>query len=399
MREFRTVHNAPCRTGKSGKPGYVPTRVNVAVCQVPTGTGKAMLHPFSKAPADTAGLGGVGRIHVFNLEPRSFGFVLNEVLELAEGPAMQSRPHPDPGLDMGPDMGEVLHAEGRGPDLQGLGDDCFADLMVDVADMPPFFAGDGLQLPFGSSATVGLETAALGKVAVPVVPELTATKDPAVAGGSKVVFPHIEAQGEAARKGSGVGKVEHQIQIPDSLLVGEPGFFRLSCGQKRLLARAAGEPYGGPARGGKERKGIPTDRVGAVIKGDGGGREGDRRDWLVLGNAIPGSKRLVGVGHPMDGLADHLAAEGGEGLPHPVIDEVVQFQLVPAAMDLDERDHFVAGIRKQPRQNRKRLGLLRGRGKFEGASPFHFAIFPLTRMGVKHPFLPALKDGVSWTIR
>jgi hypothetical protein len=116
----------------------------------------------------------------------------------------------------------------------------------------------------------------------------------------------------------------------------------------------------------------------------------------------------------MDGLADHLAAEGGEGLPHPVIDEVVQIFaplgstsvdpsdakiLVPAAMDLDERDHFVAGIRKQPRQNRKRLGLLRGRGKFEGASPFHFAIFSSTRMGVKHPFLPALKDGVSWTIR
>jgi hypothetical protein len=61
MREFRTVYNAPCRTGKSSKPGYVPTRIDVAVCQVPTGTGEAMLHPFSKPSADVAGLGGKPR--------------------------------------------------------------------------------------------------------------------------------------------------------------------------------------------------------------------------------------------------------------------------------------------------------------------------------------------------
>ena len=38
VREFRTVYNAPCGTGKFHKPGYVPTRIDVAVCQVPTGT-------------------------------------------------------------------------------------------------------------------------------------------------------------------------------------------------------------------------------------------------------------------------------------------------------------------------------------------------------------------------
>jgi hypothetical protein len=43
--------------------------------------------------------------------------------------------------------------------------------------------------------------------------------------------------------------------------------------------------------------------------------------------------------------------------------------------------------------------LLRRGEEFERAGSFHFAIFSSTRMRVKHPFLPALKDGVSWTNR
>jgi hypothetical protein len=43
--------------------------------------------------------------------------------------------------------------------------------------------------------------------------------------------------------------------------------------------------------------------------------------------------------------------------------------------------------------------LPRCRQEFEGSGSFHFAIFSSIRMGVKHPFLPDLKDGVSWTIR
>ena len=50
MREYRAVYNAPCRSEKSGKPGYVPACA--AVCQVPTGPGKAELCPFFKADID-----------------------------------------------------------------------------------------------------------------------------------------------------------------------------------------------------------------------------------------------------------------------------------------------------------------------------------------------------------
>jgi hypothetical protein len=70
-----------------------------------------MLHPFSKLSTDVAGLGGVRRCHEFNLEPDCFGLVLDKVLKLAEGPAMQPCPHPQSGLDVGPDVGEILHAE------------------------------------------------------------------------------------------------------------------------------------------------------------------------------------------------------------------------------------------------------------------------------------------------
>jgi hypothetical protein len=101
----------------------------------------------------------------------------------------------------------------------------------------------------------------------------------------------------------------------------------------------------------------------------------------------------------MDGLADHLAAQGRELLPDFVLEQVVERHPVPAPIFLDERNHFVTGIRKELGQNRKGVGLLRCGQEFEGGGSFHFAKFTLIRMGVKHPFFPAQKDGVSWTIR
>ena len=354
MREFRTAYIAPCRTGKSRKPGYVPTRVDVAVCQVPTGTAEAVLHPFPKPSTDIAGLGGIGRFHEFNLEAGSFGLVLGKSLKLAEGPSMQPRPYPDPGLDASTDVGKILHAEGGSPRPNGLGDDGLAGYMVDVADMPLLLAGDGLELPFGGTATVGLETTPGGEVSIPVMPKLSPSEYLAGAGGGEVVFPDIQTRRKIARKRRGVRKVEHQVQIPNSLAGDEPGFLGDARGQKRLLARSADKPHLGPAPGGEEGKGLPLDQVGSVIKADGSGREGDRRDRLVIGNAFIGSERLLGIRHPAYGLTDHLAA-----------------------------------------------------------SSFHFAIFSLIWMDVKHPFLPALKcqfvsripggdpekDGITWTIR
>jgi len=121
--------------------------------------------------------------------------------------------------------------------------------------------------------------------------------------------------------------------------------------------------------------GLPLDRVGAVIKADGRGREGERRDGLVLGDALLGSQRLVGIRHPVDGLTDHLAAQGGKHLPALVIGQVVQPHPVPAPMFLDERDHRIAGLGKEPRKSRKRLSLHGCRQEFKGSGPFHFVFF------------------------
>jgi hypothetical protein len=101
----------------------------------------------------------------------------------------------------------------------------------------------------------------------------------------------------------------------------------------------------------------------------------------------------------MDGLTDHLATECREAFPHGVIDQMVEFHTIPATVFHDKGNDGLADLREKRRQSRERLGLLAGCEEFEGSSPFHFVIFSSIRMGVKHPFLPALKDGVSWTIR
>ena len=98
-------------------------------------------------------------------------------------------------------------------------------------------------------------------------------------------------------------------------------------------------------------------------------------------------------------MAGHLAAQGRKLLADLVIDQMMQSDPIPTAVVLDERDDRIAGIRKESRQTRKRVSLLRRGQELERSSPFHFAIFSSIRMGVKHPFLPALKGGVSWTIR
>ena len=48
MREYRTSYAAPCDADRLRKPGYVATRIDIAVRQVPTRTDKAMLRPFSE---------------------------------------------------------------------------------------------------------------------------------------------------------------------------------------------------------------------------------------------------------------------------------------------------------------------------------------------------------------
>lgn len=193
MREFRTGYfAAPRQTDRFSEPGYVQCRVNVTMPPCSAFAGETMSLPFTDGPARRARLTRVCGVNKNHAQSSGFSLVGNKVLQLPESPAMQSRPDSLPCLDVGADISQVFHADFACTGTQRFRNNGFAGFMVDVLDMPLLAPGDSLEFALGSAATVGLETTAMGKVNVPVVPELSAAPDLASAGRCEVVFAHVD---------------------------------------------------------------------------------------------------------------------------------------------------------------------------------------------------------------
>lgn len=352
MREFRTGYfAAPCLADRRDKPGYVQRRVNVTMPPSSARTGKAMLNPFSDLPAHAANLRRVRGVNVNHGQPRGFGLVGSEILELSECPAMQSSPDALPGLNAGSYVGQVFHANFASADAQSFRNDGFAGFVVDVLDMPLLATGDSFELAFSSSATVGLETTAMGKVFVAVVPQLSAAPDLAGAGGCEVILANVYPENATAGDRRSIRKIEDEVEIPDTFANNEFRVFgRATCKQIQLVLATDKRNLDTPGQS-KQRKRVVLDRVGAFVEVYRRGTEGNYRDRIIPGNALVCLERLVGIGDTVDSLANHLTTKHGELLAHWVIRQVVQRNTIPAPMFLGERNDGITrlgiGIRKR----------------------------------------------------
>ena len=397
MREYRTSYAAPCDADRLRKPGYVAARIDVAVRQVPTRTDKAMLRPFSEHPAERACLARIGGVDVNHGEPKGLGFVGHKVLQLPEGPTMQPRPDPLTGLDVLPDMGQVLHADLGGSRGHGFRNNGFADLVVHMFDMPTLPTGDSLELALGSAATVGLETTAMGKVNVALVPQLTATPDLASAGSGEIVLPDINPQDAPARNRGGIREIENEVEIPDSLTDYEPGFLRRTRGQQITLMLATHEGNLDTSGQGEQRQNIISDRVGPFVEIDRRGAKSQGRNRPILRDALVGLERLVSIRNPVDRLAHHLATERRELLTDRVIGQVMECDPIPAAMFLRQRHDCAASLGIGIRKHSQRRDLL-GRGhQLKRYCSFHIGQVTLSKgqQSTPPPYLPGLNAGVS----
>lgn len=211
MREYRLVYNSPCGADQLRKTGYVGSRIHVCVPPVSARTGEAMLIPFSESPANSACLARVSRVDETHGDSQSRSFVSDKVLQLTKRPSVQACPDSFPGLDAVPDMGQIFHADCTHVQPLRLLGDGFGYFVVDVFHMPSLPTGESAQLSFGGAAPVGLETAAMGKVAVPLKPQFPAAKDLATARGGEIVFPHIDAQDTPVGHGSDLRELEDEV--------------------------------------------------------------------------------------------------------------------------------------------------------------------------------------------
>ncbi|OFZ69079.1 MAG: hypothetical protein A2V79_11705 [Betaproteobacteria bacterium RBG_16_56_24] len=303
-----------------------------------------MLHPLSKFPAHRARLAGVRRVNVNHGQPSTLRFVSNKVLELPESPAMQSRSDALSGLDVGPDVRQVFHADFTRAGTDSLCNDGLAGFVVRMFHMPLFTTGDSAELAFSSPATVGLETTTMGKVDVPVMLEFSTAPDLASTGSCEVILTNITPHHATTGNRSDIGKIEGEIEIPDALADDQFGFFGCATSKQVALMLATNKRNLGTPCEGEQRKRVALDRVGALVEVDGRGLEGNRRNRLVFGDAFVGLERLVSIGHTMDSLAHHLATKRRKLFAHRVIGQVVQSYPVPAAMLDSKRNDGVAGL-------------------------------------------------------
>ena len=398
MREYRTGYiAAPCGADRLRKPSYVATRVDIAVRPVATRTGEAMLHPFSNFPAHRARLARVGGVDIDNSETSPLRLVGHKVLQLPKGPTVQSRSDALTGLNTLPDMRQVFHANLAGSRGQGLGNNGFTDLVVDVFHMPLLTPGDSFEFALGGAATVGLETTAMGKVNIALVSQLVATPDLASAGRGEIIFPDINPKNATARDGGDFREVKDEIEIPDSLADNESRFLGRTTSKQVALMSASGKNDLDTTRQGEQRQGARPNRVGALIKIDRSRTKSQTRNRAVFRDTFVGLKRFVGVGHPVNRLTDHLTTERRELFSNLIIGQMVQRDTVPTTMFLHQRDHSRAGLSKRNRQISQGRRLLWCRQKLQRYGTLvHIGIISQPETKDKpSPYLPGLKAGVS----
>lgn len=371
MREFRLVYGSPCRTGRLCKTGYVCRRIHVGVPPVSARTGKEILFPFSDVPAYRARLARVGRVDVHHGYPKSLGLVSNKILQLPKGPAVEPCAYPLPRLDAVADMGQVFHADFPHAQRQSLPDDGFGNFVVDVFDMPPLPTRDSPQFPLRGAATVGLKTAAMGKVAVTFKPQFPAAEYLAITRGGKSVFSDIHTHHATFGDARDIGDIQYKIEIPLAFATDQLSFLGAAGRQQIGLVFTAYERHQFAAVQCKQRHRTIAQRVSPMVEVNRCAVEGDCWNGLAFRDALAGLERFIRASNPVDGIASHLAAQCRKSITNRVVRQMVQRHPIPAAMRLNERHKPVTGLRERVRKLRQFLCLLRGSEQFQGDRPFH----------------------------
>ena len=116
---------------------------------------------------------------------------------------------------------------------------------------------------------------------------------------------------------------------------------------------------------------VALNRVGALVEIDGRFIELNCGNGLIFGDAIVGLERLVGVGHAVNSLANHLATKRRERLSYCVVGKMVQSNSVPTAVLNGERNDGIARTCKRFRQNRQRRRLILVCNQLHGYGTIH----------------------------
>jgi len=113
---IRRVYSRPWRDGRPANPSKVPTCIQVGVRPETTLIAhETVLDTTAEAQAVGAGLAGVGRIDIHDLDADGTSLVLDEGLQLPECPSMEPRAHALTRLDASANVRQVFHYDAAYP--------------------------------------------------------------------------------------------------------------------------------------------------------------------------------------------------------------------------------------------------------------------------------------------
>lgn len=394
---IRRVYSRPWRDGGLANPGKVPTCIQVAVRPETTVFAhETMFAALTEMSAAGAGLAGIGRVHILDLDASRLRLVLDEGLELSPGPAVQASAHPFPSLDSGADVRQVLHHDLANPGFDRGLYDRLARFVIDALDTPHLLAGDLPELLFRALAAAQLEAAAQGKVTVALVAQVLAAEDLAQAMGGEVVFSDVHAHNGAGCQGLPVVRLDDEVEEPAVFAPYQLRFLRPAGFENAALVIARAHANRDAPIEGIERDGLALDGIGALVKVHAGAVEADVRDRRIFLDAPEFLLRLVRLADREDGIAAHLAAQRRCGA-QVAVSSLVQPNPVPEAMFTHDGNQPVAGIGVSRAQRREPIRLLRRDIQLDRRCTHHRLLLKFTsHVHFAHlQFLSRLKSEVS----
>jgi hypothetical protein len=332
----------------------IASRIAVAVREDTTHrAAEPVPRPLADLTASRTGLRRVRRVDVAHGDPECRSLILDKGLQLAPGPAVQSRSHPFAHPDARADVGQVLQDDRAAAGADGLGNDACADLVVDVSYMPRLPAGDSGQQLLCRLRTVALKSPAKRQEPIARVSECSTSMQGPAAGRSNDVFTEVDTQDVASGRGTRLTHVKCDMKIPHARPNQQLGLFHHAALQVVTLKGAEPHRYVLATARRENRNEMLSQPKRARINVNSGVRtEGDCRPISAVG-----AMRFKASSNALNCITGHLRTEPWELLSQCVIGQTVELKAVAAAMlERDRRDN-VAGRGEQGLQRREFLGL------------------------------------------
>jgi hypothetical protein len=304
-------------------------RIAVAVREDTTRfAGKPMPRTLAQLATDRTGLRCVRGVDVLHGNSERSSLVFDKGLQLSPRPTMESRSHPFAHLDTLADIGQVFQNNRTTFGLRRLSNDFGANLVIDMAHMTRFPAGDcSQQLPC-RLRTVALKPLTQCQKPVARFSELSTSIERAATRGSGNVFAKIDAQNPATFRWCNVGQIKDHMQVPPPALAQQLRFADLAAAQ--IIALEHSEAHRNDlAAGHREQRdslGVQPKRPRVNVNRS----IGTKRQRLPVTQI--GTVSLHTLRYGGNCVTRHLRAEGCKSFTNRIVRQVMELDAITAAV-------------------------------------------------------------------